>query len=221
MKNSLEFDSLDELHSCLRPIQDLLCLNDGVIESNIANSSEYFEGKLPSFFYGLSSKRKFTADYAIHEFSHCIEFSMSDVINRLDDGFISFSYTTVELLGQEYDEPTTCQGFEREIRTIAIQYFIINYFRKELNLSKNQVIGLITSSIDAICNFLNDSFLFKTNVDKMGGINIYDYEYNSRDKVFAKQVFKRVLLEMSKLDIDLIYQHKEKVKQHLSTLTYE
>ena len=39
MKNSLEFDSLDELHSCLRPIQDLLCLNDGVIESNIAKNS--------------------------------------------------------------------------------------------------------------------------------------------------------------------------------------
>lgn len=202
--NDISFLSFNEAKSFLSPLSELLTLVDN---SNYLSGTSYFNnGILPTKYEGVN---KYYPLYAIHEFSHCIEFSMSKQIRRLKYGSLNFVYKTkVKVMGQYYNEPTTCQGFEREIRTLAIQFFIINYYKKELNLSTYKVISLLKESISAICTFLQDAFIFKYDINKMA--------LQTTDKdIFIKQVFKRVLLEMSVLSIDLIILHKKKVKQYI------
>lgn len=210
MKN-LSFNSFSELVYFLKPLEHLLNLTNN--ENYISTKTQVENGILPSRYAGVF-KEKYEALYVLHEFSHFLEFSMSKQIRRIKDGNFNFHYKTkVRVLGQYYDEPKTCQGFEREIRTLAIQFFILNHYRKELNLTYFNVIHLLYESIDAICRFISDAFIFKYDVNKMA-LNIKDFNYD--ETLFKKQVFKRVLLEMSVLNIESIIKHKNKVKKYIN-----
>lgn len=202
--SELSYTTFDDAKLFLSPISNLLSLVDN---ENFVSPNLYFNnGILPTKYEGVN---KYYPLYAIHEFSHCIEFSMSKQIRRLKYGSLNFEYKTkVRVMGQYYNEPVTCQGFEREIRTLAIQFFIINHYRKELNLTSYKVISLLKENISAICTFLQDAFIYKYDINKMA--------LKTNDKeIFIKQVFKRVLLEMSVLSIDLIIFHKNKVKKYI------
>lgn len=207
MKN-LSFSSMEDLKNFLFPIRDFLNLTDDV-NSYLSDSTYFHYGVLPSkYFIYLKG---YEALHVIHEFSHCIELSMNNKIKRLKYGTIGFDYKTkVVLMNNVYNEPRTSQGFEREIRTLAIEYFIINHYKDLLKLKQFEIIHLLRESIDGICTHMNDAYNFKYDINKMGivGKNI------SKNK-FIAQVFKRVLLEMGNLDINIILKHKNKVKKYL------
>lgn len=116
--------------------------------------------------------------------------------------------------GWGYNCPKTCKGFEREIRTIAIQYFILNHFKEQLNLSRIHMLNALRFNVEAICTFLEDAYMFANNIGKMGGIDIKTMEYGIRRNVFVKQVFRRVLLEMGNLSIEDITKHRNQCSKY-------
>tara|TARA_Y100000310_G_C20701909_1_gene830781 strand:+ start:9430 stop:10107 length:678 start_codon:yes stop_codon:yes gene_type:complete len=60
-----------------------------------------------------------------HELAHLLEFQRSDP-GRADPYQYRFECKTqIEVNGEEYDQPATCQATQREIRTFAIEYHLL------------------------------------------------------------------------------------------------
>ena len=191
-----------------KPIESLLCLLYPTLEESIHDDTNYYgNSKLPAkiTFY------TYDVYVTMHEFAHIIEWSMSKNKRRLIKCGFGFHYSTD---GLGYYCPKTCKGFEREIRTIAIQFFILNYFKEQLNLTSTHIIHEIKSNVEAICTFLSDAVIFENDIRKMGGIDIKNIPHSSKKKVFVNQVFRRVLLEMGNLSIEDITKHRNQCSKY-------
>lgn len=62
---------------------------------------------------------------AYHEISHLLEF-LNTKPERVSFIEFGFEYSQLEVMGQMYNEPTTIQGIDRELRTFAIEFHLIN-----------------------------------------------------------------------------------------------
>lgn len=199
--------SYQDVINFYKPIESFLCLLYPTIESTINDGEGYAgDSKLPAKII-ISTYDVYAT---MHEFAHIIEWSMSKNKRRLIRYGFGFHYS---IDGWGYDCPRTCKGFEREIRTIAIQFFILNHFKKQLNLTSTHIIHEIKSGVDAICTFLSDAFIFEHDAKKMG-IDINTIEYSKRNRIFKKQVFRRVLLEMGNLSIEDITKHRNQCSKY-------
>lgn len=190
-----------------RPIEHLFIGVYPTLEETFRDGNFYLgDGKIPTKLY-MSG---YDVDIVMHEYAHLIEWSMSKNKRRLTKAGFGFHYT---LDGWGYDSPTTCQAFEREIRTIAIQYFLFNHFKKELNFTQHKIIKMLMFQVSAICSFLNDAWFFEKDISKTF-IDIKSLPYREQKYAFERQVFRRVMLEMGKLSFDEINKHRKSIKHH-------
>lgn len=196
-----KYHSYDDVISFFKPIEYFMLGAYKSLNELIFDGINYYgNGQVPAKIIF----KQYCPFATMHEMAHIIEWTMSGKKRRLGLSGFGFRYS---LDGLGYDSPRTCKAFEREIRTIAICFFVLNHHSKELGLTKYQILHQMLYDIDSICSFMNDSFLFYNDSDKMG-IDVSNLYYDEKKKLVKKQVFKRVLLEMGNLSMDEIIKYK-------------
>lgn len=103
--------------------------------------------------FGFKQLGEYDIETLYHEVAHTIEFFITQP-DRLKYHRMDFFYRKNDDYGEIFDEPLTCDGVLRELRTIAIQAHL-QKTNKQLPQGVDDILNRWVSATRHLCDFLN------------------------------------------------------------------